>query len=77
MNTVRAKFVCNSVTKSKHWDGSSRFLYTAHLNPVTSGTDENKKFFAATPSGHIELGAFLPEAFEPGKSYYVDFIEIE
>jgi hypothetical protein len=70
---VRAKFTCTTVSKSLHWDGSKRFLYTANLTPVTTGSDENKSFFAATPSGSISLGSFLEDAFEPGKEYYVDF----
>jgi len=37
-----------------------------------SDSDENKSFFAATPSGKLELGQFLEDAFEPGKQYYVD-----
>lgn len=70
---MRAKFYCNSVTKSLHWDGTKRNLFTAKFNPVMSGSNENKQFFAATPSGSLELGQFLPDAFEPGKEYYVDF----
>lgn len=69
---VRSKFVCTSVTKSKHWDGSGRFLFTAKFTPVTSGSDENKKFFDATPSGLLELGTFKEDHFEPGKAYYLD-----
>lgn len=70
---VRAKFSCTSVGKSVHWDGSKRFLFTANFIPVSGGTEENKSFWASTPSGRIELGSFLPDAFEPGKEYYVDF----
>ena len=77
MDTVRAKFVCTTVSKSLHWDGTKRPLFTANLNAVTSGSDENKSFFAATPSGTIQLGSFLPEAFEIGKEYYVDFTLVE
>lgn len=73
MSTVRAKFVCNEVSKKKHWDSSDRFLHEAKLSPVTTGSDENKEFFAASPSGSIQLGSFLPDAFEPGKEYYIDF----
>lgn len=76
---TRAKFVCQSVSKSKHWNGSSenKFLYTAKLNPVTGNSDENKKFWEATPSGQIELTSILTDAFEPGKEYYVDFTPVE
>jgi hypothetical protein len=77
MNQVRAKFVCNSVSKSKHWDASGRFLYTASLSPVVSGSEENKQFFSSTPVGKIELGSFSEDHFEPGKEYYVDFSKAE
>lgn len=72
---TRAKFLCYSVTKSKHWDGTRRYLYTASLNPVTSGSDENKSFFTSTPTGSITLGSFSEDLFEPGKEYFVDFTE--
>jgi len=73
---VRAKFVVNSITRTKHWDKSKGEIQTIKLSPVTSGSDENKAFFEATPGGNIELGAVNEEAakqFELGKSYYVDF----
>ena len=74
---TRAKFYCTSVTKALHWDGTGRYLYTATLSPVTSGSDENKSFFSSTPSGKIELGSFSDNLFEPGKEYYVDFTPAE
>lgn len=74
---TKAKFECVSVTKSKHWDGSGKFLHTAKLIPVVSGSEENKKFFEATPSGSIEIGQFNEESFVPGKQYYVEFTEAE
>jgi hypothetical protein len=40
---------------------------------VSSGSEENKKFFAATPSGIIELSALKEDLFEVGKEYYVTF----
>jgi len=39
-------------------------------------SEENKQFFASTPSGQITLSILRPEAvtwFEKGKKYYVDF----
>lgn len=54
------------------------FIYRKKkLSPVMSGSEENKKFYAATPSGSIELGQFGEEVFEPGKTYFVDFSEEE
>ena len=72
---TRAKFICNAVSKSKHWDGSGRFVYTAKFSPVMSGSEENKQFYAATPSGTIELAQFNEDVFEPGRNYFIDFSE--
>jgi hypothetical protein len=66
---VRAKF---HVTQ-KSPDGQH-----IQLAPVYSGSDENKKFFAATPGGNIDLWVVNQAAasqFEVGKEYYVDFTE--
>jgi hypothetical protein len=74
---MRAKFNCLSVTKSKHWDGTGRFIFNAKMTPVMNGSEENKEFYASTPSGNIELVQFNEDLFEPGKMYFVDFTEAE
>ncbi len=74
--TVRAKFVCSSVT---------RFAYPGQvqvvLSPVMdSKTPENKSFWDATPNGKLDMTITNPaagEQFEPGKSYYLDFTPAE
>lgn len=76
MNTVRCKFECVSVEKRKGW-GSYPFLYAAKFTVVVSGSDENKTFFAATPSGHIEISTVKEDHFVVGKLYYVDFTPTE
>lgn len=77
---TRAKFICSAVTKrvSNTWNpdgtvGPNEFEYDADLYPVTGGSDENKRFFASTPSGSIRIGTVRDELFIPGKAYYVDF----
>jgi len=78
---TRAKFVCISKTEtySNIWiDGKSipGTLVSVRFQSVTSGSDENKSFFASTPSGSIELGQMKKEVadqFELNKEYYVDF----
>lgn len=72
---VRAKFFCQSVTKYKHgWGGDQPpFHYNYRFQAVSSGSEENKKFFAATPSGQVELSALRDDLFEVGKEYYLDF----
>lgn len=77
---VRAKFVVQSITRNQHWDKSKGEFQTIKLSPVTSGSEENKAFYEATPSGTVELATINPEAgnyFELGKEYYLDFTKAE
>lgn len=77
MQKIRTKFDCTGVTKSIHWqrneDGTNRFHYSASFNVVHQGSEENKKFYAATPTGSINVSTYAEDVFEPGKSYYVEF----
>lgn len=69
MNTVRAKFRVHNVTKYNH-------CTEIQMSPVFSGSDENKSFFAATPSGDIRMSVkneIAAQAFEVNVEYYVDF----
>lgn len=65
------------MTKTKHWNGSENFLFTAKFTPVTSGSEENKRFYEATPSGTLELSQFKEDLFEPGKDYYLTIEKAE
>lgn len=79
--SVRAKFTVNSIIRtlgSTYVDGKyvAKEVQTIKLYPVSGGGDENKAFFASTPTGSIELGAVNLEAanqFELNKEYYIDF----
>lgn len=74
---VRAKFLCNSVTKIKAWPGVKiPFLFNAEFSPVCNTNEENKKFFESTPAGKIEIKS-VGDLFEPGKEYYIDFTVAE
>jgi hypothetical protein len=67
--SVRCKFVCSFK------EGQS-----VHFSPVYSGSEENKKFFQATPGGQISfytVNESALEQFEQGKEYYVDFTPAE
>lgn len=69
---VRAKFICISSEKTLGWinnELSHRYRFIV----ATSGSAENEKFFAATPSGELELSAVRNDLFEVGKEYYLDF----
>lgn len=73
---VRAKFVVQSITRTKHWDKNKGEIIGIKMMPVTGGSEENLKFFEATPSGSVDLGTINEEAgrqFELGKAYYLDF----
>ncbi|HYE59074.1 MAG TPA: hypothetical protein VD948_11240 [Rhodothermales bacterium] len=73
---VRAKFICHSITRRKHWEPGKGEIWDIKLSPVTTGSDEDKAFWAATPSGEITLGTCNAEAvkqFDLGAAYYVDF----
>jgi hypothetical protein len=78
--TVRCKFVCVSVTKTRHYDRSKRdqFLYEADFSIVASeGSPENAAFFDATPSGHLKVGTHKEDHFQVGQEYYVDLTPAE
>jgi hypothetical protein len=48
------------------------------FNPVTGGSDENKKFWKWTPSGELKFSCLNPSVdFEPGKEYYLEISEAQ
>lgn len=83
--TVRAKFKVAGINRSmggayKEVDGERKWVpcevQTVRLSPVTSGSKENESFYAASPSGSIELGCVNAEANEQfvlDGEYYIDF----
>ena len=72
---IRAKFKVQSVKRWKTWDGKEQ--HTVEMSAVSGNdSDENKKFWEATPSGKIEIGCAKAETaglFILGNEYYVDF----
>jgi hypothetical protein len=71
---VKAKFVCSGKNEVGTCPNSKSTMIS--LTPVSSGSEENKKFWKYTPSGKIELSTINQDAadqFEVGKEYYVDF----
>lgn len=74
---VRAKFTCTSVRKYKGWNGTPPFLYEYEFQAVTGSSEENKSFFASTPSGSLKMGAVRDDLFAPGQDYYLDFTSNE
>lgn len=78
---VRAKFRLDQISRqrwTKYEDGKPvpYEVQTLRFNPVVDGSPENKAFYAATPTGSIELGTVNADAvkqFELSKEYYIDF----
>ena len=74
--TTRCKFVCNRVAKAKGWNAETPFLYEAEFSTVSDGSEENKKFFAATPSGSLKVGTVKVDVFEVGEEYFLDITPV-
>ena len=73
---VRAKFYVSEVKQSRYQSQGNELLTTIKLNPVVSGSEENKQFYRWSPSGSIDLGTVNPavvEQFHIGDEFYVDF----
>jgi hypothetical protein len=70
---TRGKFHCQS-EKRVYWNSDVRvYSFAAVCN---DGTPENERYHRYTPSGSIEITVDNPSvSFEPGKFYFVDFIE--
>lgn len=66
--TVRAKFRCSLARMQ------GEVLHVA-MQPVYTGSEENKAFWAATPAGSLDLWINNPAAhalFVEGQEYYLD-----
>ena len=83
---VTAKFRCHTIRRSQFSRQNPQTgayepgeMQTIELSPVTGSPGEsleNRSFWAATPSGKIELGCVNAAAaaqFDLGKEYYVSF----
>ena len=73
--SIRAKFLVDAIEQRLQYNGSVR--HTVKMSPVSGNdSDENRKFWEATPSGKLEIGHARAEGaaqFEIGAEYYVDF----
>lgn len=70
---VRCKMVCNQVAEQHLSGGKKQWQYG--FNAVYGTTEENKKFWEATPSGALTFQCMTTgehPMFECGKEYYVD-----
>ncbi|MBG0879408.1 hypothetical protein H0X90_21700 [Burkholderia sp. 9775_39] len=76
MTKVRAKFKVTRLSQREHWDKQKGSIHDIELEPVISGSAENERFYAATPTGRIALSTVNDDAasqFRLGAEVYVDF----
>ena len=75
---IRVKMKCVEVSKTMGgvYDENGKYvpglLYSYKFHVVTGDSEENKKFFASTPSGSLSFSALRDDYFEVGKEYYFD-----
>jgi hypothetical protein len=73
---VRAKMKCFAVDRLLSGDSSERVAEIRLFPVYDDGNPENATWSKYTPSGDVRLVVTNPaaiDAFEPGKSYFVDF----
>lgn len=78
---VRCKMKLQTITRQRMatWDAKTeqnveRETNTLAFNVVTTGSEEDKAFWAATPAGRLELSIVNPEAVKDldlNKNYYI------
>jgi len=76
---MRAKFNCDSVTEYSY--GNKEAKLSAVYGTNDKDNEENNQFAEATPSGNITIqvdkNAVAKDYLVPGKTYYVDFTEVD
>lgn len=82
--SVRAKFKVARHETSLGWNSETNRndakIGTVKLFPVTGDSDENKRFYQATPGGSIELSTVNTAVLDMlplGAEVYVDFTPAE
>lgn len=78
---IRCKFKCVKTAQvvAQIWSNGqtdTKLVHEAQFLPVIGGSQENKDFFSATPTGAITVSS-INNPFLPGSSYYVDFTYAE
>lgn len=78
---VVAKFYTQSNAEQNNQGGNeSQKSNTIQMYPVTSGSEENKKFYKWSPSGELKLTTINPSAAEqfiPGEEKFIVFMSPE
>lgn len=80
MNTIKAKFHCNTAAERiDQWNPEWKPEHV-ELSVVSGGSPEDQAFYASSPGGELKIQIANPAAkgfFKPGKKYYAIFEEAE
>lgn len=71
ITAVIAKFVCYEIEK---YGVSEQTKLTAVFEPTPGGSEENRRFYTASPAGQLSLTVDNPNVhgfFEKGEHYYL------
>lgn len=77
---VRCKVVCveTAIFEGGKYNDKNEWVnapvHRAKFRAVTSGSEENKRFFIATPGLQLEIGTTAEQHFEVGKEYFLDIL---
>lgn len=74
---TRCKFFCSSKREYPYYDRNKPNVFEYEFSAVTSGSEENKQFFASTPSGTLKVSTVTDNSFVVGKEYYLDLFSAE
>jgi hypothetical protein len=77
ISIIRAKLTVTAVTEYNNNNGGKTVKLTCVYDP---SIPEDRRFSQATPNGSMELHITNPaalEQFKTGKTFYVDFTEVE
>lgn len=73
---VRAKMIVSEISQNRYCLGVKKIRLECQYDP---SIPEDQRFFASTPTGHMEMQVSNPaalEALEIGKAFYLDLVPV-
>lgn len=77
---IRCKFKVDKIVRTEGWNNGPDEVHEITLSPVTSGSEENEAFYAATPGGSLvfsTVNANAAQGLNPGDEFYVDLTPVK
>lgn len=77
--STRCKFRCVSKREYLGWGPGPKppTFYEYKFQVVTDDSEENKAFFASTPTGELSISVVRDGTFEVGKAYFIDLSPVQ